>query len=155
MDREAWRAPVHGVPKSMTQLSNWTETWLQKKQKTQQIQESTIKLKGIGTQGFSLVRVWETLPVCCYDHLTEAIYWGQIYVVYSSWNVPKEGRKGKNVLIYFWDNHRNRSHFWKWLLRKRLSAAMEIHGYTLLSGHSNVELTSAASGFPRHSLNSG
>ena len=22
MDREAWRAPVHGVPKSMTQLSN-------------------------------------------------------------------------------------------------------------------------------------
>ena len=155
MDREAWRAPVHGVPKSMTQLSDWTETWLQKKQKTQQIQESTIKLKGIGTQGFSLVRVWETLPVCCYDHLTEAIYWGQIYVVYSSWNVPKEGRKGKNVLIYFWDNHRNRSHFWKWLLRIRLSAAMEIHGYTLLSGHSNVELTSAASGFPRHSLNSG
>ena len=25
MDREAWRAAVHGVPKSQTQLSNWTE----------------------------------------------------------------------------------------------------------------------------------
>ena len=25
MDREAWRAAVHGVPKSRTQLSNWTE----------------------------------------------------------------------------------------------------------------------------------
>ena len=25
MDREAWRAPVHGVAKSQTQLSNWTE----------------------------------------------------------------------------------------------------------------------------------
>jgi len=25
MDREAWRAAVHGVPKSLTQLSNWTE----------------------------------------------------------------------------------------------------------------------------------
>ena len=25
MDREAWHAPVHGVPKSWTWLSNWTE----------------------------------------------------------------------------------------------------------------------------------
>ena len=25
MDREAWRAPIHGVAKSWTQLSNWTE----------------------------------------------------------------------------------------------------------------------------------
>ena len=27
MDREAWRAAIHGVAKSQTQLSNWTE-WL-------------------------------------------------------------------------------------------------------------------------------
>ena len=26
MDREAWRAAIHGVSKSQTQLSNWTET---------------------------------------------------------------------------------------------------------------------------------
>ena len=26
MDREAWHAAVHGVPKSQTQLSNWTTT---------------------------------------------------------------------------------------------------------------------------------
>ena len=25
MDREAWHAAVHGVPKSQTRLSNWTE----------------------------------------------------------------------------------------------------------------------------------
>ena len=25
MDREAWRAAIHGVTKSRTQLSNWTE----------------------------------------------------------------------------------------------------------------------------------
>ena len=25
MDREAWRAEVHGVTKSQTQLSDWTE----------------------------------------------------------------------------------------------------------------------------------
>ena len=30
MDREAWRAVVHGVPKSRTRLSNWTElNWKQ------------------------------------------------------------------------------------------------------------------------------
>ena len=29
MDREAWRPAVHGVAKSQTQLSNWTElTWI-------------------------------------------------------------------------------------------------------------------------------
>ena len=27
MDREAWRAAVHGVPKSWTQLSDWTELY--------------------------------------------------------------------------------------------------------------------------------
>ena len=25
MDREAWRAAIHGVPKSRTRLSDWTE----------------------------------------------------------------------------------------------------------------------------------
>ena len=25
MDREAWRAAIHGVEKSQTRLSNWTE----------------------------------------------------------------------------------------------------------------------------------
>ena len=29
MDREAWRAAVHGVEKSRTRLSNWTELRLQ------------------------------------------------------------------------------------------------------------------------------
>ena len=28
MDREAWRAAIHGVAKSRTQLSDWTELWV-------------------------------------------------------------------------------------------------------------------------------
>ena len=30
MDREAWRAAVHGVAKSLTRLSNWTENMIDK-----------------------------------------------------------------------------------------------------------------------------
>ena len=34
MDREAWRAVVHGVSKSRTRLSNWTElNWINQNQK--------------------------------------------------------------------------------------------------------------------------
>ena len=33
MDREAWRAVIHGVTKSQTQLSNWTElNWTEQAQ---------------------------------------------------------------------------------------------------------------------------
>ena len=30
MDREAWRAVVHGVAKSRTRLSDWTDAWVPK-----------------------------------------------------------------------------------------------------------------------------
>ena len=39
MDREAWRAVIHGVAKSRTQLSDWTElnwnAYLRKEEKSQ------------------------------------------------------------------------------------------------------------------------
>ena len=35
MDREAWTAVIHGVAKSQTRLSNWTElNWTELKQET-------------------------------------------------------------------------------------------------------------------------
>ena len=35
MDREAWRAAIHGVPKSWTRLNNWTELRIKRKQISQ------------------------------------------------------------------------------------------------------------------------
>ena len=29
MEREAWRAAIHGVAKSQTGLSDWTENWVE------------------------------------------------------------------------------------------------------------------------------
>ena len=38
IDKEAWLATVHGVAKSQTQLSAWTETkWKQQSQETNQM----------------------------------------------------------------------------------------------------------------------
>ena len=37
MDREAWRAAIHGVAKSRTWLSNWTELMYVTKEKTQPV----------------------------------------------------------------------------------------------------------------------
>ena len=55
MDREAWRAVVHGITKSRTHLSDWTElNWtdseeIQEKKKDLQNQPQTIKKMTIGT----------------------------------------------------------------------------------------------------------
>ena len=43
MDREAWRAAVHGVAKSQTRLSDWTEMKIVKKKKKKQfVLKSTV-----------------------------------------------------------------------------------------------------------------
>ena len=57
IDREAWRAAVHGVAKSQTQLSSWT--YLLRLSNSQAVSASTIPhyLKGCDSQ----VRTWEFL----------------------------------------------------------------------------------------------
>ena len=43
MDREAWRAAIHGVTKSRTRLSDWTELKFQKnKKRSQQKKEKQV-----------------------------------------------------------------------------------------------------------------
>ena len=47
MDREAWRAAIHGVAKSRTRLSNWTElNWLKVKELEATIQRYRIEQRG-------------------------------------------------------------------------------------------------------------
>ena len=46
MDREAWRAAVHGVTKSQTQLSNWTEL-KSKNRRSSQASSSLLEINAI------------------------------------------------------------------------------------------------------------
>ena len=39
MDKEAWRAAVHGVVKSRTQLSDWTETEIRLRRALQNLEQ--------------------------------------------------------------------------------------------------------------------
>ena len=43
MDRKAWRAAIHGVTKSRTQLSDWTELKIKKKKKSAEDLEDKLK----------------------------------------------------------------------------------------------------------------
>ena len=49
MDREAWRAAVHGMAKSRTRLSNWTEPMLLKVILTDTFQNNTSPTSDIFT----------------------------------------------------------------------------------------------------------
>ena len=46
MDREAWRAAIHGVTKSQTQLSDWTELKREEKRKAREKGKDKSKLNG-------------------------------------------------------------------------------------------------------------
>ena len=59
MDREAWRAVIHGVAKSWTRLSNWTElNWIY--QNTTSLPQAELC-----TPGFPMLRSKPPLPQCC------------------------------------------------------------------------------------------
>ena len=60
MDREAWRAAVHGVTKSRTWLSNWTEG------------------SKLGEEFWSWLQVLLWLPMQCHRFSHEGLIWGQL-----------------------------------------------------------------------------
>ena len=65
MDREAWRAAVHGVAKSQTRLSNWTElTWRRMNMHLKRIFKIGRKLCGhIGQVTWEFVVINEMCPL--------------------------------------------------------------------------------------------
>ena len=77
IDREAWRATVHGVAKSQTRLSDWTELSVKKIVKLSDIQLLYLQNKGDASNDFyclfqllkrivtKVVNVSERKSVCC------------------------------------------------------------------------------------------
>ena len=51
MDREAWRAVVHGVTKSWTQLSNWAELMDLSEEFLSSVKSMETKLASMTTEG--------------------------------------------------------------------------------------------------------
>ena len=65
MDREAWRAAIHGVAKGQTRLSDWTElNWYPEKSKSGAFQELLIPQSfSITQERISRWREWKWSPV--------------------------------------------------------------------------------------------
>ena len=57
MDREAWRAAIHGVATSRTQLSNWTELIQWKLQEAKEQMESTNGMIWLGN--YKCIPAWQ------------------------------------------------------------------------------------------------
>ena len=71
MDREAWHASIHGVAKSQTRLSDWTEyhlngesekqykwTYLQNRNRLTDIENKPVVTRGVKAEGKGKLRLW-------------------------------------------------------------------------------------------------
>ena len=67
MDREAWRAAIHGVAKSQTQLSNWTELTESSRKENNNIHNSNINMFGISDLKYFLIFLKACLSVMEYN----------------------------------------------------------------------------------------
>ena len=60
MDREAWRAAIHGVAKSWTQLSKWTELMGDRLDKIKEIRDPHHSLDCLAAKSFVTIDQKET-----------------------------------------------------------------------------------------------
>ena len=98
MDREAWRAAVHGVANSWTRLSDWTElikTWRclsycnynESWNRVDRLASSFVLFQScLG----SSVSIWILKPACCFLWKSWNFCWGCLESV---------GQYGKNLLV--------------------------------------------------------
>ena len=89
MDREAWRAAVHGVVKSQTHLSNWTE--LIKRNKLELVLERWMNLESVNTEWTKSERERHTSNSKAYIWDLERWYWWT-YLQGSSRDLDIENR---------------------------------------------------------------
>jgi len=114
MDREAWRAVVHGVAKSRTRLSDWTELT----QSNLQIQcNSYENAKGFFHRNRKNLKIWNLAlwPVIClgismhwasglWDHLQECTGSQQVVALTRD---PPVSPGGQNPAYAYWDKSKD------------------------------------------------
>ena len=87
MDRQAWRAAVHGITKSWTWLSNWTESWI----------SLTVPCGWMVQDTWGVVSCFSRFSV--WPHATHFASIGTSL----SWVTPSSPRCGQYKFFIFWE----------------------------------------------------
>ena len=90
MDREAWRATVHGIAKIWTWLSDWTELrfprWLSGKEPVCQCRRCWRHRFSLWVRKITWKRKWQSTPVFLPGNPMErGAWWGTVHGVTESW----------------------------------------------------------------------
>ena len=105
MDREAWCAAIHGVTKSRTWLSDWTElnkwsSFLSKNKKLGNgYQLASVQWNlGFGTSSNSNNRISNS--TCYHSTITIALNFSSLLLTHSTWYQHTHTQRSKSVLTF-------------------------------------------------------